>query len=331
MNNKIERGQFFTKRNIFKLTPFKNWWNLIPEKYKDNILEPFAGSNNIINLLKEINLISKYKSFDIEPKEETVIQRDTFIDFPKGFNCVITNPPYLSKNSASKKKINIKFNNYNDLYEIALSKCLENSKYVAAIIPESFITTNKLKERVYAIISLTYNDMFDDTEHPVCLALFVPEKTKDYEIYKNEDYLGTISKIKDKKNDLLKRNTKLNIKVKFNMKDGKIHLLAVDNNTNDKGILFSIDNLVKKEEIKVSSRARTRIKIIVEDKEIIDKNILNLIQLKANEILKEYRKETADTLLTSFKGLRKDGYYRRRLDFDTAKKILIKSVELILN
>ncbi len=90
MTNKIERGQFFTKRNIFNLNPFKNWWNIIPIKSKNKILEPFAGANNIISLLKEVNILNEYSSFDIEPKEKTVIERNTFIDFPKGFDCVIT-------------------------------------------------------------------------------------------------------------------------------------------------------------------------------------------------------------------------------------------------
>jgi hypothetical protein len=60
----------------------------------------------------------------------------------------------------------------NDLYEFALKKCLENSNYVVAIIPESFITTDKFKSRLDCVISLAYDDMFSDTDHPVCLALF---------------------------------------------------------------------------------------------------------------------------------------------------------------
>jgi hypothetical protein len=48
----------------------------------------------------------------------------------------------------------------------------------------------------------------------------------------------------------------------------------------------------------------------------------DLVINQANIILDEYRKETHDVFLTSFKGLRSDGAYRRRLDWDTASRIL---------
>ena len=327
MNNKIERGQFFTKRNIFNLNPFKNWWNIIPLKSKNKILEPFAGANNIISLLKEVNILNEYSSFDIEPKEKTVIERNTFIDFPKGFDCVITNPPYLSKNSATKKKINLNFGIYFDLYEVALNKCLENSKYVAAIIPESFITTNRLKDRLHTVISLTYDDMFSDTSHPVCLALFVPENTNDYYIYKNDDLLGKYSDLKAISSELLNLKNKKDVNVKFNVLAGSIDLLAVDNHLDNTGIYFSYKKIIKKEEIKETSRAKTRIELSIDGELITDNVLLKKIVNNANNLLIEYRNKTFDTFMTSFKGLRKDQFYRRRLDFDTAKKILIKAVE----
>jgi hypothetical protein len=64
----------------------------------------------------------------------------------------------------------------------------------------------------------------------------------------------------------------------------------------------------------------TRISI---DTEIDTVGIIN----KANEILKDYRHNTQDVFLTSFKGLRRDGKYRRRIDFKTIRSILNKAVE----
>ena len=43
---------------------------------------------------------------------------------------------------------------------------------------------------------------------------------------------------------------------------------------------------------------------------------------KSNEILNVYREETSDALLSPFKGNRKDGTRRRRLDYSTARAIL---------
>ena len=56
---------------------------------------------------------------------------------------------------------------------------LANSDFVAAIIPESFINQNSFRDRLDAVVSLTCR-MFDDTEVPVCLALFTPVDKKDY-------------------------------------------------------------------------------------------------------------------------------------------------------
>ena len=75
--------------------------------------------------------------------------------------------------------------------------------------------------------------------------------------------------------------------------------------------------ILKVNKIKVSSRAITRVSI-VNDK-IKD---LDFFLNKCNEYLNWYRTNTNDVFLTTFKGLREDGLYRRRLDFDTAKCIL---------
>ena len=42
----------------------------------------------------------------------------------------------------------------------------------------------------------------------------------------------------------------------------------------------------------------------------------------ANQLLETYRTQTHDVLMTSFKGLRQDGKYRRRLDYATARALL---------
>ena len=73
---------------------------------------------------------------------------------------------------------------------------------------------------------------------------------------------------------------------------------------------------IPSESIKVSSRSFTRVSGLPDD--IDRKEFLK----ECNIILADYREKTKDVLMTSFKGLRKDGKYRRRLDFKTVKSIL---------
>lgn len=331
MNKKVEHGQFYTVGNCFKHAAFKEWWELVPEKSRLKVIEPFAGANNIIRLVDEagVNIPhSSWFSYDIEPtamgdnvvEDVPVHKADTLNKFPKGYKVAITNPPYLAKNSAKRKKIDFDFEGMSDMFEVSLKRMLDNVDYIAAIIPESFITRNILKERLWAVVSLNY-DMFDDTDFPVCLALFVPEPTKNkYVIYVGDKKLGTYEKLETAKNKLFENNS--SVKFKFNDKKGLIGLRGVDN-TKKASIEFIDGNKINPDDIKVSSRAITRIS----PPKKLSKTQIAAIIVEANKILSEYRKTTGDVFMTSFKGLRDDGYYRRRLDFKIVNTILNKAAD----
>ncbi|MBQ3321010.1 Eco57I restriction-modification methylase domain-containing protein [Candidatus Saccharibacteria bacterium] len=326
-NNKKKHGQFFTVQNPFTLTPFKEWFSLLPEQPK--LLEPFAGSNNLVKMINETFGIYNWKSFDIEPPtnnvvpEVSVIQRDTLKKMPRGFDAIITNPPYLARNSATRAGIAFdEDNHYDDLYKYCLDKMLQDYDFVAAIIPESFITSGEFREKLFSIISLTKN-MFNETDCPVCIAMFVPPKvkqktlnSKDFVIYRLEEKIGNFSQIESY---FLKLKDKVLVKRRcyFNDKDGKIGLRGVDN-TIKNSIEFVDGNSISPELIKKTSRAITRISVEGVSDPILIKKIID----RSNSILEEYRKNTDDIFMTSFKGLRKDGLYRRRLDFKTAEEIL---------
>lgn len=74
--------------------------------------------------------------------------------------------------------------------------------------------------------------------------------------------------------------------------------------------------LIPDSKIKVSSRSITKVKGLPK---IVD---LDKFLQVCNEELNKYRKKTHDVFLTSFKGLRSDNKYRRRLDFHTAQIIM---------
>lgn len=329
--NKIQHGQFYTKGNCFKHNAFRDWLNAIPNYSAVKILEPFSGANNIIKLLDEAGFAIPHENwgaYDIDPEavaENTVpavslIKQDTLKDFPTGYPICITNPPYLAKNSAKRKGMEIDFSIYSDLFEISLNKMLQNCDYVAAIIPESFITRNIFTERLHTVISLNYV-MFDDTDFPVCLALFNPEETANYEIYIGDKYIGASDKIAQKASDLLLVPSDVKQKITFNDPKGQLGLRAVDG-TKKATIEFVFGNTIDPATIKVSSRAITRISF---SKKYSDAELARIIK-EANKILAEYRQITKDVFMTSFKGLREDSYYRRRLDFKTAASILNKAL-----
>jgi hypothetical protein len=324
MINKREFGQFFTKGNPFNHPLFSEWMSLTGCTNEDVILEPFAGANNILKLMDECGYHNAWKCYDIDAPKENVFPkyivryRDTVESFPIGYKVCVTNCPYLGKSSARRRGIRYPWEE-DDLYKVCLNRMLDNCEYVAAIIPESFITANIHRDRLMGVISLTC-EMFSDTDCPVCLALFTPKKLGLTRIFSNETYLGTLEEL---------GSTDLTSEIDyhrwvFNDENGSIGVKLVDNLISDDCKFFDGD-LISPEDVKDTNRSFSRISGL--PKGIDKKLFFNL----CNEILSDYRAETKDVLLTSFKGLRKDGKYRRRLDFGTARCIMNRALREIEN
>lgn len=293
-------------------------------------LEPFAGSCNICRMIKSIGYDNNWTCYDIDPPEQTdynVVQQDIINNFPQGFNVAITNPPYLGKSSASRKKINYDGKGYDDLYKTSLDVMLNNLDYVAAIIPESFTTANLFHNRLYALISLNCK-MFDDTECPVCLALFATEEDKlsislnanDFLMYRQDEFINNYEQIKG----ALIISTYNEVKWKMNDCNGSIGIKCLDN-TKEASIEFVLGDSIPSDKVKPSSRNITRVSGLPNHIDLDD--FIN----RCNQKLNEYRNDTHDVFLTSFKGLREDNRYRRRLDFGTAKNIMNLVMEDIEN
>ena len=97
--SKSQLGQFYTTNYEYILSNME-----IPEGVK-TIIEPFVGNGDLLNFIKNKN---KYniEIYDIDPKYEATIKRDTLNDPPCYDNkFVLTNPPYLART-------NIKIKNY---------------------------------------------------------------------------------------------------------------------------------------------------------------------------------------------------------------------------
>ncbi len=319
-------GQFFTKKNIFKNKIFQNWFSSIDKEEKKNILEPFAGKNGLIDMLDELSLLDSFSSFDIEPQHENVQQNDSILNFPQGFHVCITNPPFLAKNVASRKHIPVLIEPFSDLYEKCLDLCLKNCKYVAAIVPESFIVSPFFKSRLYAVISLTSKSLFQHTEHPVCLALFNPEKYTDFLVYQDEVFIGKYNEKMSEINDWLKVDDEY--KIIFHDKTGQLGLFNIDATNIERVMHFSSGDLIDPKDVGYHARLRTRIKVLSPTSQPLTQRQLNSFIKSCNKVLSEYRNKTNDIFLTSFKGLRSDGMYRRRLDYSTARLIVAKAYSI---
>lgn len=325
---KKELGQFYTAENIFELEPFKQWWNAIPEVKREVVLEPFAGKNGLIEMLSHASLLKDFKSFDIHPKSEQVKKRDTIERFPTGYSVVVTNPPFLARNVATRKGLHSQLSemeSFNDVYLRCLNICLENAEYVAIIIPESFIVSADFKNRLSCVISLNIKKLFKDTEQPVCLALFNPEPQEDFKVYQCNQYLDMFKKNKEDITrwllegvpehnyikDVLKPDG-----IKFHTLEGQFGVICIDATNQNKKMSFVDGSIIEDKDVGYHARLRARFLV----KDVEKTKFIN----RCNEVLNEYRQRTHDMHLTAFKGLRDDGKYRRRIDFTTVRMIVNK-------
>ena len=308
---KRAKGRYFTKENPFTLKPFQKWAR-DADLSSRAVLEPFAGANNLIHMLKREGLARRFASYDIRPASLNVLRRDTIRDFPQGFDVCITNPPWLARNSATRRGLPFPSEQYDDLYKHCLKLCLDSCAYVAAIAPASFLQSGLFQDRLQTYI-LLHGAVFSDTENPVCLSLFGKPRffdgaDKDIEIYYDERFVGRLSDLEKHCPQPKRART-----VRFNDPDGGLGFISFDN-TREPSIRFCDVREIADYEIKVSSRFITRIGGHFGD--------VSEIVARLNGAIGRFRAETHDVFLTPFKGIREDGRYRRRMDFALARKFI---------
>ena len=310
MNQKRVHGQYFTTSNPFTTKPFLHWAERVglPQA---RILEPFAGSNNLIHNLQGLNLCHAFQAYDLHPQHADVEQRDTLKHFPPGYDVCVTNPPWLARNSASRRKLPFPATlGYDDLYKHCLSLCLQHCTAVAALIPASFLHSRLFQKRLQVYILLHHHEVFNDTKHPVCLALF-GTCTNDVQIYHDNQAVGTLNSLKRHLPNASKTARKR--KVTFNDPQGALGFVSFDS-TQGPSIRFCQAEDIAHYPVKVSSRFFTRIGGEIEN--------VNRLVGQLNQALEAFRAATSDVFLTPFKGLRKDGFYRRRMAFALAREFI---------
>ena len=297
-------GRFYTQDNPFDHKAFRAW-AFQAGLPRAKVLEPFAGENSLIRHLKKMDLCKSFQSFDIQPGSKEVKKRDTLKHFPLNYKVCVTNPPWLARNVATRLNMPFPSCAYQDIYAFALEKCLSRCGWVSALVPESFLRAGLFRDRLMDFISLT-SSLFSDTSHPVGLALFGPQTVEKTKVWSGEEDLGCLSDLEALRP---KPDPKASL-VRFNDPEGNVGLLALDN-TRSASIRFCLPAELKDYKIRPSCRSITLLKVST------------TIHIKKwNKALQTFREKTCDTLMTPYRGLREDGKYRRRCDWDLARGII---------
>ncbi|MCY3884159.1 MAG: hypothetical protein OXG24_04500, partial [Gammaproteobacteria bacterium] len=221
------------------------------------------------------------------------------------FDVCITNPPWLARNSATVRGFDFPICNHDNLYKFALQKCLENCEWVAALVPESFLRADLYQQRLSDFISIPHR-LFSNTGHPVGLALFMPEPIEDVQIWHGKEWIGWLSDLESSKPLPMHDGPE----VTFNDSDGNVGLIALDN-TKEASIRFCDVKELSNYDVKRTGRHITKL------------SVSGYVKIRTwNKYLNHFRNATRDVLLTCYKGIRHDGMYRRRLDWQIARGII---------
>lgn len=172
--SKKELGQFYTTNAKFIIG------DLIDKIETKDIVDPFSGNWDLLNLFDSSYIKTGY---DIDPKNEQTIKKNSLIDdINYEGKAVITNPPYLLNNK-TKNSINISIFKNNpgliDLYQISIKKIIGCSEGIL-IVPNNFWTSEraakirKLFLDVYKVeeVKMFMEQVFDDTDYSVCSFYF---------------------------------------------------------------------------------------------------------------------------------------------------------------
>jgi hypothetical protein len=291
------------------------------------VVEPFSGTGALVRLLPELNWAGLY-DIDPRPLEGLEIdERDTIASFPTvsaggvRYGAVVTNPPWLARRAATAR--NDAFwggRLYDDLYKEALAVCLANVGWVAAIVPLSFVTSRLFRDRLKAVVELTDDVFGGATEHPSCLALFAPTAVGNPSVWRGDVFLGDLASLTT--HEVLALPADEVIKVRFHEAKGRIAVFALDARTGPT-IRFALGDEVKEDRVKRSSRHVLRVDV---DLEADHAQVLQVVEC-ANRILADFRQTTRDVPLTAAKSRRRDGLFRRRLDFDKVARILTLAIK----
>jgi hypothetical protein len=339
--NKKKYGQFYTTNYKYILN------NLIIPLNINHIIEPFCGNGDLLDFINHFNKINntviknkiQIDCYDIEPKKEFIIKKDTIQEPPNYNNTfIITNPPYLARNKSKNKELFDKYD-VNDLYKCFIKEIMNNVCLGGIlIIPLNFwssirqsdIELRKTFLEKYKIILLNIfeEQVFNDTTYTICsfqfelkskheisknlLNIDIYPSNKNIKIELNElnNYLigGNIYKLKLNNEYKITRLTKKN----KNKKSTNILVKCIDNNENNKIGFKYVEDKDKFIDNTANLSARTFATLIIEPEIELDKQKI-LIE-KFNRFLNENREKYHSLFLTNYRESK--DIARKRISFD---------------
>jgi hypothetical protein len=183
--SKRENGQFYTTNAKYILQDL--WETNPPTKDVSHIIEPFAGQGDLLEWLVEQKNTLPVIAYDIEPKRDDIIFRDTLENPPdyKG-TWVITNPPYFARNKNDNKSIYDKYET-NDLYKCFIYSLIDCAGGIIIIPAGFFFSPRKIDIRCreiflsrYKVFAVRYFEetVFKDTNTTVVAISFKRSEIK---------------------------------------------------------------------------------------------------------------------------------------------------------
>jgi hypothetical protein len=339
--NKKQLGQFYTT----------NYKHILQNMYipydTSNIIEPFAGNGDLLCFLDMDMDTDKYniECYDIEPKKDFIIKRDTLLNPPNLDDAfVITNPPYLARNKCDNKEIFNKYNT-NDLYKCFI-KLLTASycKGGILILPLNFLCSirkgdieireNFIKKYDIITCNIFEEQVFEDTSYSICSFQFRAKQTTDcnisncyiypskqnikFSLSPNNNYTigGEIYNLQKNNKYKIDRATKL---LKNTEDFTNILVKCIDDNINSKIGLFIVDDLTKEKYIDRTANltARSYAILVIEPKLTLEEqeNLAN----KFNIYLNDYRDKYNSLFLTNYR--ESNTIARKRISFGLVYEI----------
>ena len=129
------KGQFYTVNSSYILDGLS-----MPPATARCIIEPFAGKGDLLEWLEKNGNTLPLELYDIDPKKDGIVKRDTLTNPPNYKDSwIITNPPYLARNKCDKKEIFDKYDT-NDLYKCFITSLTQQDPCAGGIfiIPAGF-------------------------------------------------------------------------------------------------------------------------------------------------------------------------------------------------
>ena len=339
--DKVSRGSFYTTDSAWLVGPVRGFNTVALGASVDSndvahVLDPFAGDGHLLDLVSD-QLGLQVSGFDISgdkwPKNDSLIKIPLTPNARGQMPIIVTNPPYLANHSAKRKGVDSLVAKYfknspehhDNLYKIALQRCLETTDYLVAIIPETFLLSTFDKSRLQ-LVAVIESELFGDTDAPAVVACFGPaalaaSQKQHTPVFIGEKRLGSLEEIMKLREAEGEPQTAPKQKIIFNHPAGRIGLRAVDGSDGKTPIRFmpasEFETSYQRESIKVSSRLMTYLEL----PNLTDTQIATAIE-RANQRLAEIREKSHDLVLAPFKGNDKTGKRRRRLDYALARSIL---------